>query len=65
MSGNRSLTSRLTTAPPLAFVLYASAAGFATYFCMYAFRKPFAAARFSGLHFLGTRIDLKTAFVIS
>src|SRR5262249_29751242 len=32
---------------------------------MYAFRKPFAAAKFSGAHFLGTAVDLKTAFVIS
>jgi phosphonate degradation associated HDIG domain protein len=32
---------------------------------MYAFRKPFTAATFSGLHFFGTTLDLKTAFVIS
>jgi hypothetical protein len=41
------------------------AAAFTTYFCMYAFRKPFAAAQFSGLKFLGTSVDLKTAFAIS
>tara|TARA_B100000929_G_scaffold287939_1_gene275479 strand:- start:131 stop:1381 length:1251 start_codon:yes stop_codon:yes gene_type:complete len=36
---------------------------FATYFCMYAFRKPFGAATFDGLEFLWG-INLKTAFVI-
>jgi hypothetical protein len=40
-------------------------AAFATYFCMYAYRKPFAAAKFADLKFLGTGVDLKTAFVIS
>jgi hypothetical protein len=38
---------------------------FATYFCMYAFRKPFAAARFEGMSFFGTEVELKTALVIS
>jgi hypothetical protein len=37
---------------------------FLTYFCMYAFRKPFGAATFAGLEFMGTGIKLKTAFVI-
>ena len=32
---------------------------------MYAFRKPFAAAKFEGEYFLGTAIGLKTAIVIS
>lgn len=45
------------------FVLYASAAAFFAYSCMYAFRKPFAAARFAGLHFLG--MDYKTLIVIA
>ncbi|MBW2465107.1 MAG: hypothetical protein JRH11_25885, partial [Deltaproteobacteria bacterium] len=47
------------------FVVYATAAAFATYFGMYAFRKPFAAATFEGQTFFGTGLDLKTAFVIS
>ncbi len=55
----------LSRAPRAVFVLYAIGASFATYFCMYAFRKPFAAASFGGLSFLGTGLDLKTAFVIS
>lgn len=65
MTKKRSLTKRLTGASSLTFVLYAGFAGFSTYFCMYAFRKPFAAATFSGARFLGTSIELKTAFVIS
>jgi hypothetical protein len=46
---------------------YALAAAFATYFCMYAFRKPFAAAEFAGQNFspFGDHVKLKTAFVVS
>ena len=58
------LTSRLEAAPPWLLTAYALAAAFATYFCMYAFRKPFTAARFDGQQFLGTGLALKTAFVI-
>jgi hypothetical protein len=61
----RALARWLETAPTPWFVVYAMAAAFTTYFCMYAFRKPFAAAQFSGLKFLGTSVDLKTAFAIS
>jgi phosphonate degradation associated HDIG domain protein len=61
----RRLRTRLATAPKPVFVAYAIAAAFATYFCMYAFRKPFAAARFDGEHFLGGEVALKTAFVVS
>src|SRR5215471_19621692 len=59
------LSNRLATAPKPVFIAYAIAAAFATYFCMYAFRKPFAAARFDGEQFLGGDIALKTAFVVS
>ena len=55
----------LAMAPKPVFVAYAIAAAFTTYFCMYAFRKPFAAARFDGQQFLGGEIALKTAFVVS
>jgi phosphonate degradation associated HDIG domain protein len=61
----QSLKDRLATAPRPVFVAYAMAAAFATYFCMYAFRKPFAAAQFDGQQFLGGEISLKTAFVVS
>jgi hypothetical protein len=59
------LTAWLEASPSWVFVTVASLAGFSTYFCMYAFRKPFTAATFAGVHFLGTRIELKTALVIS
>lgn len=57
------LTNRLATAPPWAFAAYAGTVSFATYFCMYAFRKPFAAASYAGDRILG--IEPKTAFVIA
>jgi hypothetical protein len=44
---------------------YAVAAAFCTYFCMYAFRKPFTAGTYENFYFAGTQIELKTAFVIS
>jgi hypothetical protein len=43
--------------------LAASALAFATYFCMYAFRKPFASATYASEPWLG--LDLKTLFVTS
>ena len=46
-------------------VAYGIAAAFSVYFCMYAVRKPFAAIPFPDVHFWGTRVDLKTACVIS
>ncbi len=55
----------LSRARPSLFVAYCIAAAFCTYFCMYAFRKPFGAATFEELKFLNTEINLKTAFVIS
>lgn len=59
------ITRWLQRAPTPVFSLFAIAAAFSTYFCMYAFRKPFSAAEYEGLQFFGTNIDLKTAFVIS
>ncbi len=44
---------------------YAIAAAFTAYFCMYAFRKPFAAATYAGDGLLGSEITPKTAFVVS
>jgi hypothetical protein len=55
----------LLKAPAPVFIAYAIVAAFTTYFCMYAFRKPFAAATFEGMNFMGTLIELKTALVIS
>ena len=59
------VTRWLASAPVPLFTLVVVFASFSTYFCMYAFRKPFSAASYEGLKFLGGDIDLKTAFVIS
>lgn len=65
MQKSLSLKRWLETAPRPFFVAFAIAAAFSTYFCMYAFRKPFSVASFQNLQFFGTEIDLKTAIVIS
>ncbi len=57
------ITAWLEAAPPPVFVLYAILVSFATYFCMYAFRKPFAVGEYAGEGILG--LELKTTFVIS
>lgn len=59
------LTNLLATAPKPVFIAHAILVAFGTYFCMYAFRRPFAAAQFDGQYFLGGDIALKTAFVVS
>lgn len=62
----RSLIGKyLDNAPTSVFVLYAIFASFSTYFCMYAFRKPFGVAKYEGLQFMDTDLQIKTAFVIS
>ena len=45
--------------------MYAIVVSFSTYFCMYAFRKPFLAATYKGHYFLGSDVELKSAFVSS
>lgn len=57
------LTRRLGAASTGVFATYAVVVAFTTYFCMYAFRKPFAAAHYDGLA-LGS-LDLKSALIIS
>ena len=64
------LRNRLAQSPTWVLTIYGIAAAFATYFCMYAFRKPFSAATFKGesgtpLAFWDTGVELKTALVIS
>lgn len=61
----RPVTVWLGAVLPRVLATYAIAASFSTYFCMYAFRMPFAAATFEELYFLGTTFDLKVALVIS
>ena len=62
------LTARLAKANGLVFSVYAITAAFCTYFCMYAFRKPFAAGTFEGeltVPMLATPLALKTVYIIS
>src|SRR5688572_24955783 len=58
------LTRLLARAPTLVFAIYAGATAFATYFCMYGFRKPFAAATYAGATVGYGLLDLKSALVI-
>jgi hypothetical protein len=45
------------------FILFASSAAFITYFCMYAFRKPFTAATYNGIILWG--LDYKILLIIA
>jgi len=57
------LTAWLSQAPRSLFAGYTIGVSFTTYFCMYAFRKPFVAGTYEDLpQFLA--VDLKTALVI-
>ena len=47
------LQKQLKTMPAWTLSVYAALSAFCVYFCMYAFRKPFAAAGFAGMHFIG------------
>ena len=61
------LTRWLSATNGLWFSIYTIAAAFSTYFCMYAFRRPFAVGTFPGaldLPLLGP-VDLKILFIIS
>lgn len=61
------ITRWLSRTNPEAFSAYAIVAAFATYFCMYAFRKPFTAAAFEGqfdVPLLGL-LDWKIILVVS
>lgn len=62
-SVGRRVGTWLQRASPAAFSTYAIVAAFSAYFCMYGFRKPFAAATFEGDGVFG--FDLKTTLVLS
>ena len=64
-AGLSGFKKKLSDGPDWLFALVAITAAFSTYFCMYAFRKPFSAATFEGMSFMGTAVTLKTALVIS
>ena len=48
------ISQKLRTAGPFGFSAWCIAAAFITYFCMYAFRKPFTAGTFEGTALPGT-----------
>jgi MFS family permease len=56
---------RLRASSPLVFALVAGTAGFATYFAMYAIRKPIAAAQFAHIPGWDFTIDYKTCLIIA
>lgn len=58
------MTQWLSQSHPAVLNGYVVALAFTAYFCMYAFRKPFTAAKYESLFFFGTQIHLKTALVI-
>jgi hypothetical protein len=67
MSAGRKITAWLASAPPLVFNLYCMLVSFATYFSMYAFRKPFTVGAYSGsfaLPFLPA-LDYKIVLIIA
>lgn len=47
----------------VAFSVYSSVAAFGTYFCMYAYRKPFAAGTYEGLEYWG--VDYKIILIVA
>ena len=57
------LKERLQRSPVWVFILYVSFSSFVVYSCMYGFRKPFTAASFEGITFLG--ISYKVVLVIA
>src|SRR5690606_16835706 len=62
---SRTVATRLYRSPSWLLSTYAIVAAFSAYFCMYAFRKPFAAATYEGVIGVEGGFPLKTAFVIS
>ena len=58
------ITAWLTRAGPKAFSAYAIIAAFSTYFCMYAFRKPFTAGVFEGHYDVPGIGDLKWKVIL-
>lgn len=63
VNGLSLIVSRLQVANPSLFTLYCASAAFGTYFCMYAFRKPFSAGTFEVYVAMG--IGIKMIYVAS
>lgn len=62
---SNALRRLLDRSGPIAFTTVAGLAGFAAYFAMYAFRKPFSAATFSHVPGWGFALDYKIALVLA
>ncbi len=56
------VTRWLARSSPAVFATYAACVAFTTYFCMYSYRRPFAAAHYAGETVAG--FDLKSALII-
>ncbi len=63
---SETLQNKIKNMPLWALSIYAAVSAFCVYFCMYAFRKPFTSAGFTGIAFLGIsyKVWLVTAQVI-
>jgi hypothetical protein len=60
------LTTYLERAPAFVLAAYAATAAFSAYFCMYAYRKAFAAGTFAGqIAFFGLELDRKTVLLLA
>jgi hypothetical protein len=56
----------LERSSPMVLAVYALCASFGTYFCMYAYRKPFAVGSYAGtFEVLGVTLQTKIAFIIA
>lgn len=60
---NQAVTARLEKASGPYFILWCLIASFGTYFCMYAFRKPFSTGQYQGLVLWG--LDYKVVLIIA
>jgi Family of unknown function (DUF5690) len=63
LQGKQTIKERLGNAPAWVLIFYVSITAFSVYACMYGFRKPFTAASFEDITFLG--LPYKTVLVIS
>lgn len=64
-AGETAVTRWLRRASPAAFAIYGGLAAFGTYFAMYAYRKPFAAASYAHVVGWPFAIDFKVVLVIA
>ena len=62
---SEALRERLRTGPGWHLTLWATVAAFVTYFCMYAFRKPFAVGSWAGEGVWDSDVQLKTTLVVA